>query len=76
MAKYNLAIGGKWTQLSLPPFKNKFGCCDCGSVHRHDYMIKKITKGRPGLTLWVKITADKRATAAMRRQMHKSKRKS
>lgn len=77
---YKHGTGGKWTQLSFPPFKTKFACCDCGLVHTYEFKVipegrkeKNIERLRSAgnMTLWCRIGRDEPATSQVRRHKHK-----
>jgi hypothetical protein len=63
---------GEWVQCSRPPFENFDSCCGCGLVHRYEYKLVPVTRGK-GLTLWRRIFLDNRRTAQIRRSRLKSK---
>jgi hypothetical protein len=67
MPKYTHGTGGKWFQLSFPPYKNKFACCGCGFTHSYEFKLVPTTANKKILTLWCRIRVDSRATAAVRR---------
>lgn len=66
---------GEWVQLSRPPFHNYDACCGCGLVHKFDFKLLPITKGKHKgeLTIWRRMYTAKGATNATRRQRSKRK---
>jgi hypothetical protein len=60
--KYPIVKDGEWVWPIMEGYK--MSCCDCGLVHKVDF---KITDGK----IWLKMSRDYRATAAIRREIKK-----
>jgi hypothetical protein len=63
--KYDRPKSGEWVRPVRRGYK--MACCDCGLVHRMDFML---TPWGVGSKIWFRVFRDERATSAMRRKHH------
>jgi hypothetical protein len=65
--KYDEPSAGEW----ITPIRHnyKLACCTCGRVHRLDFRIIQVGTNRRQIQF--RVFDDKRATAAVRREMRK-----